>query len=592
LDQQYYYKGKKIDTVTWENSTLRAWLNDDFLNNAFNADEQSAIIKTTLSNDNNPYYSDKTTGGSSTDDNVFVLSIADCINENYGFYFAEHLSSDAGRNTNGHICDDPSREALLTSFVMKKGYWIRCGYNKYCGFWWLRNPGVSNIYAAHVGSGGYIFDMGLKTDDNRVLVRPAIYLDLSSDTWDYAGTVDSYNEEGEGIFPSKISVSSQVILKQGESVRLYPKVLPEKANYRKITYESSDNDVATVDEDGNVTAVKSGEAVITSYTVNKSHKSACNVIVKQPVTGVKFMPETVSGGLVNTIKPGESIKLNYAVLPDDADDKKVTFKSSDSEIASVNDEGVVTGHKEGEVTISVITHDGDFTDDFDITVLSDSDDNDPTKPDNPDSQEPSPTNPGSVSGNENDNNSIKGTKQISLSKHDNNGNNISMNITYTEAVTYNTKYHVSKEYDKPKKNNCLDVSVSINGSILELADVSKVKFKNNKKVIENKKPYFTVKIKPKKGITDEQRKLVKEMAKKLKNTRIEFKILPFDLSNAQVTVEFDKKKDTGRVDKKVFVIMDEKVIKLSKKDYDSKIENGNIIIAGKGNYTGVVTKNN
>lgn len=86
--------------------------------------------------------------------------------------------------------------------------------------------------------------------------------------------------------------------------------------------------------------------------------------VKVPVkvASVSITPETA------TVKIGETTKLNATVLPDNADNKEVTFKSLKDNIAKVDSTGLVTGVAKGEADITVTTTDGSFTKTAKITV--------------------------------------------------------------------------------------------------------------------------------------------------------------------------------------------------------------------------------
>ncbi|ABG21598.1 structural protein with Ig domain (endogenous virus) [Lactococcus phage KSY1] len=86
--------------------------------------------------------------------------------------------------------------------------------------------------------------------------------------------------------------------------------------------------------------------------------------IKDPikVTSVIITPDTA------TIKIGETTKLNSTVLPDNADNKEVTFKSSNEAVATVDGTGLVTGVSNGEADITVTTTDGSFTKTAKITV--------------------------------------------------------------------------------------------------------------------------------------------------------------------------------------------------------------------------------
>lgn len=81
LDCKPYHE--KNESVTWETSTLRKWLNEEFYNTAFTSAEQEAVLEQTLVNENNEEYG--TDGGEDTVDRVYLPSIADMKNEDYGF---------------------------------------------------------------------------------------------------------------------------------------------------------------------------------------------------------------------------------------------------------------------------------------------------------------------------------------------------------------------------------------------------------------------------------------------------------------------------------------------------------------------------
>ena len=83
-----------------------------------------------------------------------------------------------------------------------------------------------------------------------------------------------------------------------------------------------------------------------------------------PVTGVGLTPSTVS------IAKDATKKLKATVTPDNATDKVVSFASSNTSVATVNGNGVVTGVAAGTATITVTTHDGSFTDTCAVTVTA------------------------------------------------------------------------------------------------------------------------------------------------------------------------------------------------------------------------------
>jgi uncharacterized protein YjdB len=152
---------------------------------------------------------------------------------------------------------------------------------------------------------------------------------------------------------------------KGEAATLTVTVLPDNATDPTVTWSSSDENIATVDSDGVVTAVNGGAATIT-VTSNDGAKTAdCVVTVIVPVTSVSVLPTTTTIGLDAT---PPTVQLAATVLPDDATDKTVTWSSSHNNFATVDNEGLVTAQAEGAATITVTTNDGSYTATCVITV--------------------------------------------------------------------------------------------------------------------------------------------------------------------------------------------------------------------------------
>ena len=190
LDCQVY-NGTQ-EAVTWETSTLRAWLNDSFIKEAFSPLEQSAIKSTQVINNDNPNYG--TEGGNDTIDQVYLLSIDEVTNKEYGFSGSYDECAENRSTQNTEYADE---QGAFTS--SKEG----CTGN---GYWWLRSPGKSSNYATHVGSDGSVFQYGFIVSSTSVGIRPALHLDFSSvSVWSLAGTVASdgtVNEPGSSASPS------------------------------------------------------------------------------------------------------------------------------------------------------------------------------------------------------------------------------------------------------------------------------------------------------------------------------------------------------------------------------------------------------
>ncbi|MBR0441631.1 MAG: Ig-like domain-containing protein, partial [Firmicutes bacterium] len=134
---------------------------------------------------------------------------------------------------------------------------------------------------------------------------------------------------------------------------------PEDATEKDVVWSSSDEEVATVDENGVVTAVAPGTAQITAQSAaDEDIKAVCAVTVKAKtiaVTGVSVDPAEVS------LKVGKTKELTAVLEPENATNKNVTWSSSDEEVATVDENGKVTAVAAGTAEITVKTEDGEFT---------------------------------------------------------------------------------------------------------------------------------------------------------------------------------------------------------------------------------------
>ena len=127
LDAKEYDKNENNESVTWETSTLRQWLNSCFINEAFTDEEKALICDTHLQNPDNPEY--RTDGGNDTTDKVFLLSIDEASR-----YFA----------------DNEARLTYATAYAKENGAGDKNAW------WGLRSPGEDENNVAMVGDVGSI----------------------------------------------------------------------------------------------------------------------------------------------------------------------------------------------------------------------------------------------------------------------------------------------------------------------------------------------------------------------------------------------------------------------------------------------------
>ena len=161
--------------------------------------------------------------------------------------------------------------------------------------------------------------------------------------------------------------TNKVELSVGEENKLVATVTPEAAANRDVTWNSSKPAVATVDSTGKVVAQAPGTTTITVTTVDGNKTATCEVTVKET-------PVAVTGVGLNTndlkLSAGEGNQLVVTITPQHATNPKVTWKSSASEVATVDANGKVIAQAPGTATITVTTEDGQKTAACTVTVLS------------------------------------------------------------------------------------------------------------------------------------------------------------------------------------------------------------------------------
>ena len=128
--------------ITWENSSLRKWLNEDFLYTAFCEDERSAILITNTEEN--------------TQDSVFLLSYKEAFEQ--------------------YLPEKDMRKCAPTEYAKSKGAMTGSNYtfDKLAGAWWLRSPGNYDLSALYIIDDGGLWDQFV--DINDIVVRPALWL--------------------------------------------------------------------------------------------------------------------------------------------------------------------------------------------------------------------------------------------------------------------------------------------------------------------------------------------------------------------------------------------------------------------------------
>ena len=164
--------------------------------------------------------------------------------------------------------------------------------------------------------------------------------------------------------------NTELTLVEGEEEKLAVAVTPENATDKSVVWESGNESVATVSQEGLVTAVGEGKATITVKTNDGGFRASCEVTVKKKViavTGVKLSAASM------TLREGEKGTLTATVEPANATNKNVEWWTTDLDIVCVTSApggstGYVEARKAGKATVTVKTEDGEFSTSCEITV--------------------------------------------------------------------------------------------------------------------------------------------------------------------------------------------------------------------------------
>lgn len=133
--------------------------------------------------------------------------------------------------------------------------------------------------------------------------------------------------------------------------KVYPINLPDK----KITWKSSDDNIAKIDSGGNITAQNPGKATLTAMLYSQKKSATATLSVRQPVTGI-FMPTST----ITLYTGGEGRLLQTEIFPKNATNQNITWKSKNTKIARVDENGRVKPVGVGMTEITATMEDGGF----------------------------------------------------------------------------------------------------------------------------------------------------------------------------------------------------------------------------------------
>jgi uncharacterized protein YjdB len=161
------------------------------------------------------------------------------------------------------------------------------------------------------------------------------------------------------IATTSISLPPTLALDTGSEAQLSVTYIPADATNQTVIWSSGNDGIATVSSSGLVTGIADGTTDIT--ITQGALTDICTVSVTTSVTGVT-LPETLS------LDPGETATLTADVEPVEASNQAVSWTSDDEDVATVDEEGLVTAQSMGSAVITATTLDGGHTDTCTVTV--------------------------------------------------------------------------------------------------------------------------------------------------------------------------------------------------------------------------------
>ena len=144
----------------------------------------------------------------------------------------------------------------------------------------------------------------------------------------------------------RLSIDNPVIQKK-EISKLNVEIYPLDAVEQRVEYSSSNEKVVKIDDYGNVYGVSSGKATITVRAISNGVQASIDVEVYSKVTGIAINVENI------TLQEGEQYQILSNVEPDDANNKKIRYISENTDIATVDENGLITAIKTGNTNIKV-----------------------------------------------------------------------------------------------------------------------------------------------------------------------------------------------------------------------------------------------
>ena len=167
----------------------------------------------------------------------------------------------------------------------------------------------------------------------------------------YGYIYQTYVTEAPEVKIEKIDISiDNTTLQKGDTKQLQVIIQPKEAENHKVEYISSNPNVVTVDEKGNLRAIRSGNSTITVKAVENNVQNQIEISVYSKVTEIVVDQEKIY------MQVGDVFQINAYAKPDDANNPTLIYQSDNQDIAEVQQRGVITAKQIGETEITVFAN--------------------------------------------------------------------------------------------------------------------------------------------------------------------------------------------------------------------------------------------
>ena len=263
-----------------------------------------------------------------------------------------YIGSSAFYNTNVYI------DSYHVPKEMKTFYINGFNYNADAHVYISKNTTEVNYEGRGQSKGDVIFHLESETPPSYRLYSPKLVIIPK-------GSMSAYKKEyywkdlnlKERNPIEQIKLQSQKLNLEKEETRKLPLTcIPNDAEDTRVAWNSSNNDIVKVSNDGNVTAIKPGRAFVYAVSVvDNNVKDSCEIIVLQHIQSLTIEPKNI---LMASL--GERIKLQTKILPEDATDKSIRWSSSNQSVCTVTNDGTVIATGNGSTVVLAYTNDGNI----------------------------------------------------------------------------------------------------------------------------------------------------------------------------------------------------------------------------------------